>query len=153
MAGGTMAELLGLYREGWRSAGHPGDGRVMLAFHMFCHQDRAAAAGIAREPLNRYLRSLVEAAGDWTGGTVSADYPGYDRIIAGLARETFETQVEKGAAWVGTPDDIADQIADYQRRVGGFESASLQVNFNTLPFEDARRSVELFGTAVIPRFR
>lgn len=152
MAGGTMAELLGLYREGWRSAGHPGIGRVMLAFHMFCHQDRAAAADIARAPLNRYLRSLVEAAGDWTEGTTSADYPGYDRIIAGLARETFETQVEKGAAWVGTPDDIAGQIADYQQRVGGFEIASLQVNFNDLPFDDARRSVELFGRDVIPRF-
>ena len=37
LAGGRMAELLGLYREAWQSAGHPGMGRVMLAFHMFCH--------------------------------------------------------------------------------------------------------------------
>ena len=33
LAGGKMAEHLGLYRDAWRSAGHPGDGRVMLAFH------------------------------------------------------------------------------------------------------------------------
>jgi alkanesulfonate monooxygenase SsuD/methylene tetrahydromethanopterin reductase-like flavin-dependent oxidoreductase (luciferase family) len=119
---------------------------------MFCHEDRAAAAQIARAPLERYLRSLVEAAGDWTEGTSSADYPGYDKIIGGLARETFESQVEKGAAWIGTPADIRGQIADYQKLVGGFEIASLQVNFNTLAFEDARRSVELFAREVMPHF-
>ncbi len=152
MAGGMMAELIGLYREGWKSAGHPGHGRVMLAFHMFCHEDRAAAAQIARAPLERYLRSLVEAAGDWTEGTSSADYPGYDKIIAGLAKETFESQVEKGAAWIGTPADICAQIAEYQKLVGGFEIASLQVNFNTLAFDDARRSVDLFAREVMPHF-
>jgi hypothetical protein len=47
---------------------------------------------------------------------------------------------------------IRAQIADYQKRVGGFEIASLQVNFNTLSFEDARRCVDLIGREVIPRF-
>ena len=36
--------------------------------------------------------------------------------------------------------------------VGGFEDASLQVNFNTILFEDAQRSVRLFGEEVVPRF-
>src|ERR1700722_14650130 len=40
MAGGAMAELIGTYREAWRKAGHHGHGTVMLAFHMFCHQDQ-----------------------------------------------------------------------------------------------------------------
>jgi len=53
MAGGRMEELLGLYREAWMSAGHPGLGRVMLAFHMYCHRDIDAAVAIARNPLNR----------------------------------------------------------------------------------------------------
>jgi alkanesulfonate monooxygenase SsuD/methylene tetrahydromethanopterin reductase-like flavin-dependent oxidoreductase (luciferase family) len=153
LAGGQMGELLGLYREAWRSAGHPGDGRVMLAFHMFCHRDRAQAVAIAQQPLDRYLKSLVEAASDWIAGASSADYPGYDKIIGGLARETFASQVEKGAAWVGTPADIRDQIADYQKTTGGFEIASLQVNFNTLALEHARASTELFGREVIPHFR
>jgi alkanesulfonate monooxygenase SsuD/methylene tetrahydromethanopterin reductase-like flavin-dependent oxidoreductase (luciferase family) len=152
LAGGEMAELIARYREGWRSAGHPGHGRVMLAFHMFCHEERAQARAIARAPLERYLRSLVDAASDWTEGMRSADYPGYDTIIAGLRAETFESQVEKHAAWVGTPDDIAEQIAAYRRVVGGFEIASLQVNFNTVSYDDASNSVRLFGREVIPRF-
>jgi alkanesulfonate monooxygenase SsuD/methylene tetrahydromethanopterin reductase-like flavin-dependent oxidoreductase (luciferase family) len=153
MAGGEMARLIGLYREGWRSAGHPGKGRVMLAFHMLCHASRSEAAAIAREPLNRYLKSLVDAASDWTAGMSSADYPGYDKVIAALRAETFESQVEKGAAWIGTPADIAEQVVEYHRLVGGFESASLQVNFNTIGYDDAARSVALFGREIIPRFR
>jgi len=152
LAGGRMKELLGMYREAWRNAGHPGDGRVMLAFHMFCAERADKAVEIAREPLNRYLKSLVDAASDWTGGARSADYANYDKIIAGLAKENFETQVEKGAAWVGTPDRLADAIAAYDGQVGGFEIASLQVNFNTVPVAEAKASMRLFAETVMPRF-
>jgi alkanesulfonate monooxygenase SsuD/methylene tetrahydromethanopterin reductase-like flavin-dependent oxidoreductase (luciferase family) len=141
-----------MYREAWRAAGHPGEGRVMLAFHMFCAESRSAAEAVAREPLNRYLRSLVAAASDWTAGMSSADYPGYDRIIEGLRRETFESQVASGAAWVGTPEAIAERIARYRDSVGGFESASLQVNFNTIGRDDAERSMRRFGERVMPSF-
>jgi alkanesulfonate monooxygenase SsuD/methylene tetrahydromethanopterin reductase-like flavin-dependent oxidoreductase (luciferase family) len=80
------------------------------------------------------------------------DAPGYDKIIAGLGAETFESQVQKGAAWVGAPDEIADHIAAYDKLVGGFEIASLQVNFNTIPVEAAQRSMRLFSEKVMPRF-
>ena len=150
MAGGAMAELIGTYREAWMQAGHSGRGTVMLAFHMLCHADQAAAERIARDPLERYLRSLVAAASAWTSGTSSADYKGYDQVIAALARETFETQVEKCAAWVGTPERIMDTIATYQHQVGGFESASLQVNFNDVPLAAAEASMRLFGERVLP---
>ena len=152
LAGGKMAELIACYREGWRSAGHPGIGRVMLAFHMFCAPTAGRAVAVAREPLNGYLNSLVDAASDWTAGSSSADYPNYDKIIAGLKKENFESQVAKGAAWVGTPAEIREQITGYYDMVGGFEIASLQVNFNTVPFDDARASVELFAREVMPYF-
>jgi alkanesulfonate monooxygenase SsuD/methylene tetrahydromethanopterin reductase-like flavin-dependent oxidoreductase (luciferase family) len=151
MAGGAMAELLGLYREAWSHAGHSGRGTVMLAFHMFCHQDQTRAEQIAREPLNRYLHSLVTAASDWTAGEHSADYPGYDKIIAALSRDTFETQVEKCAAWVGTPQRILDMVESYRRQIGEFEIASLQVSFNDMALADAQASMRLFGEEVLPR--
>lgn len=152
LAGGKMAELIGLYRDAWKSAGHPGQGQVMLAFHMFCARTEEEAVTLARQPLNNYLQSLVEAASDWTSGTCSADYPGYDKIIAGLKAETFESQVEKGAAWVGTPKQLREAIADYHYQVGGFEIASMQVNFNTLPVTAAEASMRLFSKEVMPHF-
>jgi alkanesulfonate monooxygenase SsuD/methylene tetrahydromethanopterin reductase-like flavin-dependent oxidoreductase (luciferase family) len=151
MAGGAMRELLDIYREARSRAGHVGPGSVMLAFHMLCHQDQQQAEAIAREPLNRYLKSLVESASEWTTGTSSADYPGYDKVIEALSRENFDTQVEKCAAWVGTPERILDTISTYRRQLGDFEIASLQVNFNDVPLTAAMDSMRLFGETVLPR--
>jgi alkanesulfonate monooxygenase SsuD/methylene tetrahydromethanopterin reductase-like flavin-dependent oxidoreductase (luciferase family) len=151
LAGGAMKELIGIYRQAWREAGHPGNGRVMLAFHLFCHENRDTAWQIAREPLHGYLHSLVEASSDWAG-MKSADYPGYDKIIDKLRRETIDTQVKSGSAWIGTPDDIIKAIEEYNESVGGFESASLQVNFNMVPYAEAERSARLFAARVMPRF-
>ena len=151
LAGGAMAELLDIYRAAWRRAGHAGRGTVMLAFHVLCHQDQATAERIAREPLNRYLKSVVAAASDWMQGESSADYPNYDKIITALSRETFDTQVDKCAAWVGTPQRILDTVGTYRRQVGDFEIASVQVIFNTITLADAQASMRLFGEEVLPR--
>ena len=145
-----MRRLIALYREAWTAAGHPGKGRVMVAFHMFCHADAAEAVRIARDPLNRYLRSLADAASDWTTGTTSKDYAGYDKMIAKLKNDSFESNVAGGAAWVGTPEMLRAQIASYREQIGDFESASLQVNFNTITYEQAKSSMELFAREVMP---
>jgi alkanesulfonate monooxygenase SsuD/methylene tetrahydromethanopterin reductase-like flavin-dependent oxidoreductase (luciferase family) len=151
MAGGAMKALIGAYRDARSAAGHQGPGNVMLAFHMLCHENQREAEQLARGPIERYLRSLVETASDWVSGARSVDYPGYDRVIASLAQETFETQVEKCAAWVGTPQRILETIASYQAEIGPFEIASLQVNFNDLPLSVAQQSMRLFGECVLPR--
>ena len=152
LAGAQMAELIKIYREAWRAAGHKGRGRVMLAFHMFCAESRELAAAIAREPLNIYLKSIVDAASEWMSGVASKDYPNYQKMIEFIAQENFESQVEKGAAWIGTPDDIRNAIEAYDAQVDGFESASLQVNFGMISQADAERSMTLFAQAVMPHF-
>ena len=152
LTGGKMNELIKIYRDAWQAAGHSGEGQVMLAHHMFCHEDREKAYAISRDPLNRYLKSVVNSASPWMSGSNSADYPGYDKIIEQLSKETFESQVEKGAAFIGTPDDINDQIAAYIEMTGGFEIASLQINFNDLAIEHAESSMRLFAEKVIPNF-
>ncbi|MGA2392656.1 MAG: LLM class flavin-dependent oxidoreductase [Candidatus Lustribacter sp.] len=153
LGGPNMQRLIGAYRDAWKAAGHPGEGRVMIAFHMFCHETPGEAARIAREPLEHYIRTLVDAATDWIDGTSSNDYPGYDKLIAKIKSDTFESNVAQGAAWIGTPDEIVAQIHAFNERSGPFESASLQVNFCGLPFEPASRSMKLFAEAVIPQFR
>jgi alkanesulfonate monooxygenase SsuD/methylene tetrahydromethanopterin reductase-like flavin-dependent oxidoreductase (luciferase family) len=144
--------LLAAYRGAWKAAGHPGEGEVMIAFHMFCDSNGERARAIAAPLIDNYLRSLVEAAADWLDGRTSEDYPGYDRIIAGLRASTAAEQMETGAAWVGTPDDIAGTVSRMQADFGGFEHASLQVNFNLMPVEAATASMRLFAREVMPRF-
>ena len=125
----------------------------MIAFHMFCHEKPGEAARIARAPLERYIKTLVTSATDWIEGTSSADYPGYDKLIEKIKNDTFEANVESGAAWIGTPDEIAAQIRAFGERSGPFEIASLQVNFNDIalelgrPFDEALRGS---GDAAVP---
>jgi alkanesulfonate monooxygenase SsuD/methylene tetrahydromethanopterin reductase-like flavin-dependent oxidoreductase (luciferase family) len=152
LAGAHMASLLQAYRDAWTAAGHGGRGKVMLAFHMYCADTSAKAAAVAREPLNQYLRSIVDAASGWMAGVSSRDYPNYQKMIESLARETFESQVEKGLAWIGTPGEIRNAIESYDRGVGGFESASLQVNFGMIGRAEAEASMLLFAREVMPHF-
>jgi alkanesulfonate monooxygenase SsuD/methylene tetrahydromethanopterin reductase-like flavin-dependent oxidoreductase (luciferase family) len=147
-----MRPLLAAYRDAWRAAGHPGNGEVMIAFHMFCDPDGDRARAIAAPLIDNYLASLVDAASDWLDGRTSQDYPGYDKIIAGLRASNAADQMTTGAAWVGTPDEIARTVATMQQDFGGFEHASLQVNFNLMPYDAALASMRLFAREVMSRF-
>jgi alkanesulfonate monooxygenase SsuD/methylene tetrahydromethanopterin reductase-like flavin-dependent oxidoreductase (luciferase family) len=147
-----MRPLLAAYREAWQAAGHPGRGEIMLAFHLYCAADGEAARAFACPLLDRYLASLVEAAADWLDGQTSRDYPGYDKVIAALRASNAEEQIANGAAWIGAPAEIAATIARLQRDFGPFEHASLQVNFNTMPYEPALASLRLFAREVMARF-
>lgn len=152
MTGGALRERLEMYREAWRAAGHPGDGKVMLAFHMFCHEQRETAIDLARGPLERYLALNVDAASSWLSDETSDDYPNYDRVIARLQQQTFDSQRELNVAWVGTPKDLVEMIHELHRDVGPYDVASLQINFNDLDVEVAEASIRLFAHEVMPHF-
>jgi len=152
LAGAHMASLLQTYRDAWAAAGYGGRGKVMLAFHMYCADTSAKAAAVARAPLNQYLKSIVDAASGWMSGVSSRDYPNYQKMIESLSRETFESQVDKGLAWIGTPEEIRSAIEGYHRGVGGFECASLQVNFGMIGRAEAEASMQLFAREVMPHF-
>ena len=146
-----MRPLLSAYRNAWRAAGHPGQGEVMIAFHMYCEEDGERARAFASPFLDAYLKSLVDAASDWLEGTSSTDYPGYDKVIAALRASNAAEQIASGGAWIGSPGEIAGTVARLQREFGGFEHASLQVNFNMMPYEAALASMRLFAREVMPR--
>ena len=96
--------------------------------------------------------ALFESAGEWTQGTSSKDYKGYDVSISRMKNSTLESQIESGGAWVGTPDEIKTIIRRFQDSVGKFEHASLQINFGTLDIAEAQKSMRLFAKEVIPEF-
>ena len=147
-----LRPLLDAYRAAWKAAGHPGDGEIMLAFHLYCEPDGERARAFAGPLLDRYLGSLAEAAADWLDGRTSKDYRGYDKVIAALRASNATEQIASGSAWIGSPNEIAATIARLQDDFGGFEHASLQVNFNTMPFAPALASMRLFAREVMPRF-
>jgi len=149
---GPLRGLIERYRSSWKEAGHPGDGVVMVAFHMFCHPDAKLAREIARKPFETYFRALSEAAGDWITGPASKDYRDYDKAVERMKAFTVETQIRAGGAWIGTPAEIRRIMAHAIERIGPFEHASLQINFADLDFAAARHSLRLFAAEVMPAF-
>ncbi len=148
---GPIKPLIELYRKSWREAGHPGNGEVMVAFHMFCHEDARLARDIARPPFEEYFRALNEAVGDWERNT-SKDYRDYDTSMRKLRSFTLDGQIETGGAWVGTPDEIRATIRRVVAAIGDFEHASLQINFGNIDVRDAQKSMRLFAREVMPEF-
>jgi alkanesulfonate monooxygenase SsuD/methylene tetrahydromethanopterin reductase-like flavin-dependent oxidoreductase (luciferase family) len=148
---GPIAGLIELYRKAWRAAGHPGDGEVMVAFHMFCHEDQKLSREIARPPFEEYFRALNEAVGEWERGT-SKDYRDYDKSARALRSFTLDGQIESGGAWVGTPDEVRAIIRRVVATIGQFEHASLQINFGTIDIREAQKSMRLFAREVMPEF-
>ncbi|MEX2128533.1 MAG: LLM class flavin-dependent oxidoreductase [Xanthobacteraceae bacterium] len=150
--GQKIRGLLEVYRKAWRDAGHPGNGEVMVAFHMFCHEDARRAREIAFAPFDSYLRAIAEAVSDWTTGPASKDYRDYDKTVARMRAVTPESQVESGAAWIGTPDEIKAAIGRGLELSGPIEHASLQVNFGNLGLAEAQASIGLFAEAMSAAF-
>ncbi len=142
-----------LYREAWQKAGHPGRGRVMIAFQMFCAPTDREAETVAREEIVTYWRSIADANAEWTEGVTSKDYPNNPRMVAAMRALTYEKLVANGAVWVGAPNTVRDQITAFADAVGGFEIASLQVNPHCIPVEAAESSMRLFAAEVMPRLR
>ena len=151
---GPIKPLLESYRKAWREAGHPGNGEVMVAFHMFCHEDGEKARSLSRSAFDMYFRELAFCAGEWArNNVISKDYRDYEKATAKFASVTLEAQIESGGAWIGTPSQIIEQIKKVRDAIGPFEHASLQVNFGDLAYPIAQSSLQLFGTKVLPQFK
>jgi alkanesulfonate monooxygenase SsuD/methylene tetrahydromethanopterin reductase-like flavin-dependent oxidoreductase (luciferase family) len=150
---GDMKHCVARYRKAWHEAGHPGSGEVMAAFHMFCHRDRQRARDIARGPFDGYFRAMAESVSDWVTTTSSKDYKDYDKSMARMRSVTLEGQIESGGAWVGTPEEIKDNIAHAVDRFGDFDHASMQINFGNLDGDEAMASMRLFADKVMPSLR
>ena len=152
-AADQMKKWIASYRQSWREAGHPGQGSVMIAFHMYTSNDREEAYETARPRLDGYFHSLAEATSEWTEGLESKDYPNHPKMMQFLKSGTFESRIQNGATWIGTPADVREIVARYDRAVGGLDIASLQVNFSTMPADAAERSMRLFAREVMPHFQ
>jgi alkanesulfonate monooxygenase SsuD/methylene tetrahydromethanopterin reductase-like flavin-dependent oxidoreductase (luciferase family) len=153
MAAEKLNDCLEIYRGAWRDAGHPGRGEVMMAFSMFVDQDGERARRIAAPKIDAYLQAIVAASSEWDGALTSPDYKGYDRMVQSLRAQNTASQIASGAAWIGSPAEIREAIARAQEMYGGFDHASMQINFNTMPHDEAMRSLRLFAEEVLPAFQ
>jgi natural product biosynthesis luciferase-like monooxygenase protein len=144
-----VADLVGAYRDAWRAAGHPpGQERIQSGLHCYLADSHREAVEGYRAPMRRYLEVFAEAVDSWQG-CESAEYAGYDKMVAGIVSTTPESLLDQQAALVGTPAEVVEQIR-YHRRLFGEHEPSLQINFGGLAEAEARRTLELLAAQVIP---
>ena len=84
----------------------------MIAFHMLCASTDAQAEAAAREPINAYMRSLVDANGDWGKGMTSTDYPNHPKMIENLRK--VNAQLAKLVEYLGASE--APQVIEFYLR-------------------------------------
>lgn len=67
-------------------------------------------------------------------------------------REQYDAEVDHGALYVGSPETVAQKIATTVRTLG-IQRFDLKYSNGTLPHPRLLRTIELYGTKVVPRVR
>ncbi|MBL9079374.1 MAG: LLM class flavin-dependent oxidoreductase [Planctomycetes bacterium] len=132
-----LAQKLDVYRQAWRAAGHPGEGKVTLMLHTFVGEDEEFVRNTVREPMKGYLRSSLDlvkqAAWSFPAFKNRVDKPGeLDALLqGGLTPADFEALLEfsferyyRQSGLFGTPESC-QQIVDRLRGMQVDEIACL----------------------------
>ena len=92
---------------------------------------------------------------------VNLMFPYYEKFVGRLGRERgwgptsraqFESEVEFGSQYVGSPETVAQKIA-YAIKSVGAQRFDFKYANGAMPHEHMMRSIELYATKVIPRVR
>lgn len=132
-----FAPLVELYREAWAAAGHdPADARVAINTHAFVGETLQAADDAFAAPYLKMMNRIGRERG-WPPSN----------------RQQYEAMRSPRAALaVGEPEAVAEKILmehalfDNDRYLG-------QMSVGAVDHKDVLRSMELFGTEVVPLVR
>jgi probable LLM family oxidoreductase len=101
-----------------------------------------------------YVAETDDKARDefWPHYKPMRDRIGAERGWPPLERAKFDVEVDRGSLYVGSPETVARKIA---ATVKGLELSRFNIRYSvgTLPHEKLLRSIELYGTRVIPLAR
>lgn len=122
------------------------------------YQRAAAQAGRAAQPVGAHSPGHVadtdEAAKEdlWPHYKRLMDRIGRERGWSPMGRDQFEAEVAGGALYVGSPETVARKIAGTVKALG-LSRFELKYSSGPMPHDRLMRSVELYGTRVIPLVR
>lgn len=128
---------------------------VMCMINLYCDED----GGLARERARGYIEKLFRANVrhyEMTGDHFRriAGYQRHAEMAEALRESGLDQAADRYAesALVGSPQEILAKIAEIHETLGGFDLAVTPA-FGGMPYEEAERSLELFGKEVLPAAR
>lgn len=147
----ALQDMLVTYRKARADAGHDGPGRVQIKYTCYVGEDRQAVLEAARRWEHNYIEKMTGAVSSWAE-VRSDDYPGYEQLIAKVAKYDFDTSLADNKVLAGTPDEVADQIETIGGWFGRDITLSLHLNPGCLPYADALTALRLVASRIAPRF-
>ena len=85
----------------------------------------------------------------WPHGKVMRDRIGRERGWPPAREDEFAHEAKHGSLYAGSPETVAHKIANTVKTLG-LQRFDLKYSVGTLPHEQAMRSIELYGTKVVP---
>lgn len=156
---GISEQNLNLYRQAYEQAGHGkvNPENVILGIPVYVAGTAKRAFAEIEAPFFHSVKILAEAGSQWQTASPTPDYPAYAAASTGLNYNyryglPIEQQIENGKLIAGNPEQVYEQLRRLEDRLG-ISNFSLFFTFGGLPYEKAQRSLDLFGTHVLPRLR
>jgi alkanesulfonate monooxygenase SsuD/methylene tetrahydromethanopterin reductase-like flavin-dependent oxidoreductase (luciferase family) len=132
-----FAPLIELYREAWKKSGHPDD-KIKVGINS-----------------HAYVAETSQQAGD-------DFFPSYSEVMTRIGRErgwppTTRQHFEdmrgpSGSLLVGSPQQVIDKIL-FEHSIFKHDRFLAQMDVGTLPHDKLMKSIELFGTKVVPEVK
>lgn len=142
--------LVDLYRESFLEH-HPGrQPQVAVSVPVLVAETDQQARRIADPYLSRYIEVWSSALTSWDSA-VSTDYANYTGSGHAVSAMTAKDMRASGTAVVGSPAQVADRLGRFAEQVHA-DVLLLQADYGGLGGDDARRSLELFASSVLPAF-
>lgn len=176
LAGRNLKKLLDLYKEETVAAGHPSPGPEKFGYLCLC------AVGETEEEAHRrayeihgYLRTtgiIAEAFVNPPGyqspennakwlrkgqlrGRSGTHFPATmkDGTVINQAKASIPELVDANIVFAGTPDQVYDQICEFNDHVGGVGNLVMMFHGGELSHEDTKANLRLFSDKVLPRLQ
>jgi probable LLM family oxidoreductase len=130
-----FAPYVELYRRALKEFGRPEDTPVAVHCPGFVAETDEEAAELL-----------------WPHVRVMMNRIGRERGWPPLARDRFQADIDEGAWHAGSPETVAQKIANTVRELG-IQRFDLKYSAGTLPHERMMAGIDLYATKVIPRVR
>ncbi|MDQ1571411.1 MAG: hypothetical protein QOF79_2085 [Actinomycetota bacterium] len=88
----------------------------------------------------------------WPDYKIMRDRIGAERGWGPMGRAEYDSEIESGSLYVGSPETVARKIARTAKALG-IARFDLKYSAGPLPHETLMHSIELYGSQVIPRVR
>ena len=151
---GTLEELepnITAYRQAWKEAGHPGEGKVFLRAPVYVAETDQAAREEPEDSIMYFYRYLGERLED--SATRAGVRAVEDRAARGRRLQTISYEdALREKIIVGSPERVTDRLLELKDKLG-LDGILAEMNCGTkIPHARVMKSLQLMCEKVMPRF-